>query len=107
MNYNDMKTNILELETSYLLEIELPGFTKEDIKVFMKDNYLNVTAKRNEEKNQNVKYLHQERGKGNFERRFALSKHISKEGIEASYVNGILSVKLEKAPITDGLIQIA
>ena len=51
----DMKCDIYEKDNTYFIEIDLPGFNKEDIKIDLKDKYLTVTATRNEEKKEDDK----------------------------------------------------
>ena len=92
-----MKTNIIEKDGGYRLEIELPGFTKEEIKVELQQGYLIVKAEKNEEKQQadeqgNV--IRRERSSGSCSRRFYISESYSDEDVIAKYENGILELSL-------------
>lgn len=92
------RTDIRENEDSYILEAELPGFSKEDIHAEIKDGYLTIRAERkseSEEKNEKDNYLRRERSYGSFVRSFEL-EGIKSEEITASYKDGILSVNLPK-----------
>ena len=92
------KTDIRENEDSYILEAELPGFSREDIHAEIKDGYLTIRAERkseSEEKNEKDNYLRRERSYGSFVRSFDL-EGIKSEEITASYKDGILSVNLPK-----------
>ena len=92
------RTDIRENENSYILEAELPGFSREDIHAEIKDGYLTIRAERkseSEEKNEKDNYLRRERSYGSFVRSFEL-EGIKSEEITASYKDGILSVNLPK-----------
>lgn len=92
------RTDIREREDSYILEAELPGFSKEDIHAEIKDGYLTIRAERkseSEEKDDKDNYLRRERSYGSFVRSFEL-EGIKSEEITASYKDGILSVNLPK-----------
>ena len=57
-----MKTDVKEKDGNYVLEIDVPGYDKEDIQIELQDGYITVTATRNEEKeDKNSKYLKRER----------------------------------------------
>ena len=69
---NFMKTDIKETKDKYTLDIDLPGFEKENIKMSLKNGYLNIHAHVNKEEkdNEDTKYVHKERFYGEFSRRF-------------------------------------
>ena len=93
------KTDIKELKDNYLLEIELPGFNKEDIKAEINNGYLIVTAAHNENKDEKDKeghYIRQERYVGNMTRSFYLGD-IPKEDIKAKYEGGVLRLSVPKS----------
>ena len=93
-----LRTDIRETEQAYVLEAELPGFSKEDIHARIKDGYLTVHAQRkseSEDKNEKGNYIRRERTYGSFRRTFDLSG-IRAEDITASYKDGILSITLPK-----------
>ena len=79
---NLMKTDIKELEGGYELEIDLPGFKKEDVKIQLKNGYLNIQATREEkkdEKDDKGKYVRRERYTGTCNRSFYVGSSIKHE----------------------------
>ena len=94
----DFKTDITETENAYILEAELPGFRKEDIKVDIDNNYLTISAERNterEEKDNSGNVIRRERSYGTFSRSFDITG-VQPDKIEAAYENGILKLELPK-----------
>ena len=92
----------LEEEEKYTLQIELPGFKKNDIKISIDDKKLIIETEVKSTQ-QKAKYLLQERTRKNFKRTFSLPSDIDKEKITAEIKDGILTVELikntEKKPI--------
>ena len=89
--------DIIEFEEAYTLHIDLPGISKEKIKVSVDQNVIRVSGERSFTY-QEVKEVHkQERKEGAFTRSFALPTEIKKDGIKASFKQGVLVVKLPKA----------
>lgn len=99
-NKNSMgKTDIKELKDNYLLEVELPGFAKENIKAEINNGYLIINASHNdnkEEKNSEGKYIRKERYSGQCVRSFYVGNHITQEDIKAKFENGILFLEIPK-----------
>ena len=96
---NLMKTDIKDVDGNYELSIDLPGFHKEDVKIQLKDGYLNIQASRTEnkdEKDNNGKYVHRERYTGQCSRSFYVGKELEHEDIHAKYDNGVLTVTFPK-----------
>lgn len=94
-----MKTDVKDVDGNYELSIELPGFNKEDITASLKDGYLTVSAKHeenNDKKDENDKYIRRERRFGSCKRSFFVGDAITEEDIKASYNNGILKLTLPK-----------
>lgn len=93
-----MKTDIREEESSYVLDIELPGFAKEDVKAELKDGYLTITAERsNESKDESKgKYLRRERFIGTCKRTFFVGEDLRQEDIRAAFKDGILCLSFPK-----------
>ncbi len=93
-----MKTDIKEKKDRYVLDIDLPGFEKENIKLSLDNGYLNIHAKVNkEEKNdENEKFVHQERFYGECSRSFYVGDDIKEEDIHAEFKNGILKLEVPK-----------
>ena len=100
-----MKTDIKEKEDQFELDINLPGFKKENISAELKDGYLTIsahTSKDSEEKDETSgKYIRKERYEGSCSRSFYVGEDVTKEDIKAKYENGILSLvvpKVDKKP---------
>ncbi len=99
-----MNTDIKETENNYQIEMELPGFTKEDVKADLKDGYLTIQASHDESKDskdENGKYLRKERYSGSCSRSFYVGEAVTQEDIKAKFTDGILTVlvpKMEKKP---------
>lgn len=94
-----MKTDIQEHEGSYLLDIELPGYKKEDVKAELNDGYLTVSAEKNEEKEEKDKrgnYIRRERYTGQCQRSFYVGKYVTQEDIKASFEEGVLKIQVPK-----------
>ena len=96
-----MKTDVRELDNSYLLDIDLPGIKKEDVTVSLKDGALEIKAvsqTSDEEKDENGKYLRRERFFGSCSRSFYVGDDVKQEDIKAKFENGILSLTVPKLP---------
>ena len=94
-----MKTDIKEKGDKYLLEVDLPGYEKENIKIEIDDGYLTVHASMNknvDESDKNSKYVHKERYVGECSRSFYVGEEINEEDIKASFKNGTLKIELPK-----------
>lgn len=89
-----MATDVKEKEKSYELEIEMPGYNKEDITVDFEKGYLTVSAKKDEKQEEGKKYISRERH--SVCRRSYYVGEIDENGITAKYENGVLSVDLPK-----------
>ena len=93
------KTDIRETEHAYILDAELPGFSKEDIHAEVRNGYLTIHAEHkseSEDKDEKNNYIRRERSYGSFTRSFDLDG-IKSDEISASYKDGILSLTLPKA----------
>lgn len=94
-----MKTDVKEIDGSYEVDIDLPGFKKDEIKMQLKDGYLTVHAAKQTEQNQkdeNGSYIRRERYVGSMSRSFYVGDHVKEEEIHARYEDGILSFRLPK-----------
>ena len=90
--------DVLESKDSYLIRAELPGMKREDIKVEAKDGTLVLSGERKSEKPaEGVEYRHVERVSAKFRRSFSLPETVKHDGIEASYRDGVLEIRLPKA----------
>ena len=94
-----MKTDITETETEYLMDIELPGYNKENVEITVNDGYLTVTAKKDETKETKKEtYVSRERYTGSLTRSWYIGD-VDKEQIKASFTNGILNINVPKTPV--------
>jgi HSP20 family protein len=95
-HFDNFKTDVIDKGDSYLLQAELPGFQKEEIKLDLDKETLRISAVHNEEKKENKdNYVRQERHYQSYCRSFHIPG-IKKERIEASYNSGVLEVTLPK-----------
>ena len=86
-----MKTDILEKDGNYLVEIDLPGYRKEDLHAELKDGYLTIRAEKNdtkEEKDDKGNCVFSERYTGTCARSFYVGSEVHEEDIKASFENG-------------------
>lgn len=89
--------NVKETEKGYLLEVVAPGFEKADFKVNLNQNLLTISAEKKEElKEEKEKQIRREYSYRSFKRSFTLDEKIDATNIEASYVNGVLTLNLPK-----------
>ncbi len=92
-----MKTDIKEKDGNYILEIDVPGYEKENIKIELENGYLMVTAETNKtDENKEKGYLHQERFFGTCSRSYYVGENVKSEDIKASFKNGILMLCFPK-----------
>ena len=93
-----MKTDIKEKKDKYLIEVDLPGYEKENINLELKNGYLEVSAKIEKEQNneENEKFIHKERFFGSCSRNFYVGDQIVEEDIHAEFKNGILRISIPK-----------
>ena len=96
---NLMKTDIKEKKDGYELDIDLPGFKKDEITAELKDGYLTVSAAKGLDKDEEDKkghYIRQERYSGAMSRTFYVGEDVKQEDIKAKFENGILSLSVPK-----------
>lgn len=96
---NLMKTDVRETETSYEVDVDLPGFKKDEINVELKDGYVTISAAKGldkDETDKNGKYIRQERYTGACSRSFYVGSSIQPEDISAKYEGGVLRLSIPK-----------
>lgn len=97
---NIMKTDIKEHKGGYELEIDLPGFHKDEIQAELKDGYLNISAAKqlnqDEKEKESGKYIRRERYSGSCQRSFYVGDEITQEDIKAEFKHGILKLFVPK-----------
>jgi len=90
--------DVLESKDAYLVHAELPGMKREDIKVEVKDGTLVLSGERKSEKPADgLEYRSVERVSAKFWRSFSLPETVKQDGIEATYKDGILEIRVPKA----------
>ena len=97
---NMMKTDIKELEGVYELEIDLPGFTKDEITAELKDGYLTISAAKgldkDEQEKETGKYIRRERYAGACQRSFYVGEDVTEQDIKAEFKHGMLKLFVPK-----------
>ena len=97
---NMMKTDIREDDTGYELEIDLPGFQKDEVKVSLEDGYLTISAAKgvdmDEQEKKTGKYIRKERYAGACERSFYVGDDVTQEDIKGEFKHGVLRLSIRK-----------
>ena len=94
-----MKTDVHENEQGYEVDIDLPGFKKEEINLTLENGYLSVSAAKsldNEKKNIKGKVIRQERYSGSMQRSFYVGDEITETDIKAKFEDGVLKLTVPK-----------
>lgn len=96
---NVMKTDVKETEAGYEVDMDLPGFKKEEINARLENGYLTISAAKGldkEETDKKGKYLRKERYSGSMSRSFYVGEEVTQEDIKAKYEDGILRLYVPK-----------
>lgn len=104
LNGNDnvkalMRTDVKEIGSDYLLEIEMPGFEKDEIHAELEKGYLTISGihtKKIDEDEKCGKYVRRERYIGKCSRSFFIGENLTQEDVKAKYENGILTIAFPK-----------
>ena len=94
-----MSTDVRETDKGYMVDIDMPGFKKDDISLDLQNGYLTVSAHRNsshEDKDDNGRWLRRERYAGSCSRSFYVGEDVKESDIHASYRNGTLCIQVPK-----------
>lgn len=91
----DLRTDIKETANSYELDLELPGYGKDEIKVALENGYLTVSAEKHQKEEDGKKYLRREIHEST-SRSYYVGTEVTREQIKAKYSNGILSLTVPK-----------
>ena len=92
------RVDLAETEEAYLIHVDVPGVTKDDININYHDGVLSISGERtNEAREEGTNFMRVERFAGRFYRSFSLPKAISTDAIEATYTDGVLNVTVPKA----------
>ncbi len=94
------EVDVTEDENNYQVHLELPGLSKDDVKISFKDDVLMISGeKKYEEKEEKKNFHHNERRFGKFQRAFRINSDVIEDKIDASFKDGVLVVDLPKAEI--------
>lgn len=94
-----MKTDVKETAEGFELDIDLPGYNKENVNAELKDGYLTVSAETSSEsgdKDADGKYIRRERYRGSCKRSFYVGEQLTEEDIKARFENGVLKICIPK-----------
>lgn len=92
-----MRTDIIEHENDYVLNVEVPDVEKKDIKVTLNDSRLTISVTRNEPEEENGSYLLKERRYGTYSRSYYVGEDVKFKNISAKLNNGVLTLTIQKA----------
>ena len=97
---NLMKTDIQEHDDGYTLEMDLPGFKKEEIQIELNNGYMTISATKgldeDEKDKKSGKYIRRERYTGSCQRSFYVGEDVTEEDIKAEFKHGILKLFVPK-----------
>ncbi len=96
---NVMKTDVKETDAGYEVDIDLPGFKKDEINAKLENGYLTISAAKGldkDEQDKNGKYIRRERYAGSMSRSFYVGDGVTQEDIKAKYEDGILRLVVPK-----------
>ena len=99
---NMMKTDVRETDNSYELDIDLPGFKKDEIKVELDNGYLSISAAKGldkDEEKKDGKYIRRERYAGAMNRTFYVGGNLTQQDIQAKFEDGILKISVPKKDV--------
>ena len=99
---NMMKTDVRETDNSYELDIDLPGFKKDEIKVELDNGYLSISAAKGldkDEEKKDSKYIRRERYAGAMNRTFYVGDNLTQQDIQAKFEDGILKISVPKKDV--------
>ena len=96
---HEMKTDVRETDSGYEVDIDLPGFKKDEINIQLDNGYLSISAAKGldkDEQDKEGKYIRKERYAGSMSRSFYVGKAITQDDIKAKYESGILRLSVPK-----------
>jgi HSP20 family molecular chaperone IbpA len=96
---NVMKTDVREIENGYEVDIDLPGFKKDEVKAELENGYLTISAAKGLDKDekQDGRYIRRERYAGAMSRSFYVGEGVNQNDIHAKFEDGILRILVPKA----------
>lgn len=94
---HDLKTNIKETDSAYELDIEMPGYSKDQIKVALENGYLTVSASKESKEEDNKKHYVRKEISENCSRSYYVGDDVTQADIKAKYENGMLAISVPKS----------
>ena len=94
-----MKTGVKETDEGYEVDVDLPGFSKDEIKLELNNGYLTISTEKSLNKENKGKMLRQERYVGTMQRSFYVGESMTEDDIKARYENGVLSLMIPKKEV--------
>ena len=94
-----MKTDVREKEDGYEIDMDLPGFKKDQVELTLENGYLTVTANKGfdkDEKDKQGRMIRQERYAGSMQRSFYVGDNMTEEDVKAHFEDGVLHLNLPK-----------
>lgn len=101
---NLMKTDVHETDTDYEMDVDLPGFKKDQINVKLEDGYMTISATKDhdtEKKDQHGKIIRQERYAGSMQRSFYVGDSVKVEDVKAKFEDGVLRLSIPKKELKE------
>ena len=100
---NLMKTDVHENETDYEMDMDLPGFKKDQIKINLENGYLTIEASKehDSEKKKHGKVIRQERYEGSMQRSFYVGDGVKVEDVKAKFEDGVLKLCIPKKELKE------
>lgn len=97
--------DIRETDSGYIMDVDLPGYTKDEVEISLKDRVMTLSSSKKEEKEEKTvkngfEYILKERSAKHFIRRFSMPENIDQEAVSADFENGVLTVHIPKKPDT-------
>ena len=106
---NLMKTDVQEHDDGYTLEMDLPGFKKDEIKIELNNGYMTISAAKgldeDEKDKKSGKYIRRERYTGSCQRSFYVGEDVTEEDIKAEFKHGILKLFVPKKEVKPAVEQ--
>ena len=102
-NYDLMKTDVKDMDDHYEVDIDLPGFKKDEVNAELKDGYITISASKGLDKDEKDKktgkYIRQERYVGSMSRSFYVGENVTQEEVKAKFEDGILQLTIPKKDV--------
>ena len=91
--------DIIESEEEYKIVLDLPGLSKKEINIALKNQVLTIKGERSDELSEDESYRRQERRSGVFSRSFALPENVNAAEVDAKFRNGVLTISMPKSDV--------